>query len=129
MRTQIFRQLFLVASTPDCDSAESQVPCKLDPKMPKATYALHRDEISTAQAGIAESVIGRNARAKERSGFRGCELIRNGRDGACFSDHHFSISSIHGYPRCHRVLTINGSPRRHDSHTPSSPAMRPTPTR
>ena len=35
------------------------------------------------------------------------ELVRNGSDAARFSDHHFRISSIHGYSRCHGVLTIH----------------------
>ena len=83
------------------------MPCELDPKMPKATNALHGDQISTAQAGVAKSVVSRNARAEERSGFYGRELIRNGSDAACFSDHHFRISSIHGHSQCHGVLTIH----------------------
>jgi len=41
VRAQIFRKLFLLASTPDCDSMESHVPRKLDTKMPKPTDALH----------------------------------------------------------------------------------------
>jgi len=39
----IFSQAFLVASTSDCDSAESHVPRKLDTKMPKAANALLGD--------------------------------------------------------------------------------------
>jgi hypothetical protein len=34
--------------------------------MPKATNALHGDQISTAQAGVAKSVIGGDTRAEER---------------------------------------------------------------
>jgi hypothetical protein len=75
--------------------------------MPKATNALHRNQISTAQAGVAKSVVGRNARAEQRSSFYGCELIRHRSDGARFSDHHFRISSIRGYSRYHRVLAIH----------------------
>ncbi len=75
--------------------------------MPKAANALHSDQVSTAQAGVAKSVVGRDTRAEKRSGFRGCELIRNRSDGACFSDHHFRISSIRGYSRYHGVLTIH----------------------
>src|SRR4029077_13299194 len=104
---QIFRKLFLLAPTPDCDSTESHVPRKLNTEMPKATNALHSDQISVAQAGIAKSVVGRNARAEERGGFCGCELIGNGGDAACFSDHHFRISSIRGYSQYHGVLTIH----------------------
>jgi hypothetical protein len=37
---------------------ESHVPGKLDIKMPKATNALHSDQISSAQAGVAKSVVG-----------------------------------------------------------------------
>ncbi len=107
VRAQIFRKLFLLAATPDCDSMESHVPRKLDTQMPKATNALHSDQISTAQAGVAKSVVGRDTRAEERSGFCGPELIRNGSDAARFSDHHFRISSVHGYSRNHRVLTIH----------------------
>ena len=75
--------------------------------MPKATNALHSDQISTAQAGIAKSVVGRDARAQERRGLCGCELVRNGSEAARFSDHHFRISTIHGYPRDHGVPTIH----------------------
>src|SRR5207247_589353 len=103
-RAQTFRQLFLLASTPDCDSMESHVPRKLDTKMPKATNALHGYQISAAQAGVAESVVGRDTCAEERGGFYGSELVRHGSDAARFSDHHFRISSIHGYSRYHGVL-------------------------
>jgi len=75
--------------------------------MAKAANALYRYQISAAQAGVAKSVVGRDTRTEERGSFRGCEFIRNGRDGACFCDHHFRISSIHGYSRYHRVLTIH----------------------
>src|SRR3984893_11810504 len=107
---QIFRKLFLIASTPDCDSTESHVPRKLDAKMAKSTHALHSDQISAAQAGVANSVIGRDTRAEERSGFCGCEFIWNRSQGACFSDHHFRISSVRGHSRYHRVLTIHTIP-------------------
>ena len=40
VRAKVFRKLFLVASTPDCDATESHVPRKLDTKMPKAANAL-----------------------------------------------------------------------------------------
>jgi hypothetical protein len=75
--------------------------------MPEAADALHRDQISTAQAGVAKSVIGRNARAEERGGLCGFELIRNRGESACFSNHYFRISSIRGYSRHHRVLAIH----------------------
>src|SRR2546429_5730257 len=42
---QIFRQLFLLASTPDCHGMESHVPRKLNTKMPKATNTLDRNQI------------------------------------------------------------------------------------
>jgi len=83
------------------------VPRKLDPKMPKATNALHRDQISAAQAGVAKSVVGRDTRAEERGGFYGPELIWNGCDAACFRDDDFGVSSVHGYPRYHWVLAIH----------------------
>jgi hypothetical protein len=86
---------------------ESHVPGKLDTKMPKATNALHSDQISSAQAGVAKSVVGCDPRAEERGGFYGRELIRNGNDGACFSDHHFRISSVRSYSGYHGVLTIH----------------------
>src|SRR5688500_5003563 len=107
MRTQIFGKLFLSASTSDGDSMESHVARKLNAKMPKATNALHRDQISAAQIGVAKSVEGRDARAEKRGGFYGTELIRNRSDAARFSDHHFRISSIHGYAGYYCVLTIN----------------------
>src|ERR1700686_4948622 len=86
---------------------ESHVPRKLDTKMPKATNALYTDQISTTQAGIAKSIVGRNTRAEERGGICGPEFIRNGGDAARFGDHHFRISSIHSYSRCHRALAIH----------------------
>jgi hypothetical protein len=75
--------------------------------MPKAPNPLHGDQISTAQARIAKSVIGRNARAEKRGGLCGSELIRNRSEGARFSDHHFRISPIHSDARHHGVLTIH----------------------
>src|SRR4029077_20858130 len=35
------------------------------------------------------------------------ELIRNRSDAARFSNHHFRISSVHGYSGDHRVLAIH----------------------
>src|SRR4029077_9814548 len=103
---QVFRQLFLVASTPDCYRTESHVPRELDAKMPEATNALHSDEISGAQTGIAQSVVGRDARAEQRSSFCGREFIRNRRDATSLRDHHFRIAAVHGDSGRHRVLTI-----------------------
>src|SRR5580700_7227213 len=103
----MLRQLFLVASTSDCDGTESQMPHKLDAKMPKSTNALHGDQISAAQAGVAKSVVSRDTRAEKRGGFGGLELIRNRTDAARLGDHHFRIPSIRGYSRYHRVLAIH----------------------
>jgi hypothetical protein len=75
--------------------------------MPKATNALHSDQISSAQAGVAKGVVGRDPRAEERGGFCRAELIRNESDAARFSDHRFRISSIHRYSRYNGVLTIH----------------------
>jgi hypothetical protein len=86
---------------------ESHVARELDPKMPKTTYALHGDQISTAQASVAKGIVRRDTCTQERGGFCGRELIRNGSDAAGFSDHHFRISSILGYSRYYRVLTIH----------------------
>jgi hypothetical protein len=86
---------------------EAHVPRKLDTKMPKAANALHSDQISTTQAGVAKSVVGRDPRAEERGCFRRPEIIRNRRDAARFSDHRFRISSIHGDSRHHGILTIH----------------------
>ena len=77
---------------------ESHVPRELDTKMPKATNALQSDQISSAQASVAKSVVGRDTRAEQRSGFWGPELIRNGSDATRFSDHYFRIFSVHGSP-------------------------------
>jgi hypothetical protein len=63
---------------------------------------------SPAQAGVPESVVGRDTRAEERGGFYGIELIRNGRDGPRFRDHDFRISSVHGNSGYVRILTIHG---------------------
>src|SRR5215471_13273774 len=75
--------------------------------MPKAANALHSHQISTAQAGVAKSVVGCNAGAEEWGSLCRRELVRNGGDAARFSDHHFCISAIHGDSRYHRVLTIH----------------------
>ncbi len=58
-------------------------------------------------AGIAKSVVGRDARAEKGSGFCGTELIWNGSDAARLSEHQFSIAAINGYSWNHRVLTID----------------------
>jgi hypothetical protein len=86
---------------------EAHVPRKLDTKMPKTTNTLHSDQISTTQAGVAKSVVGRDPRAEERGGFRRPEIIGDRRDAARFSDHRFRISSIHGDSRHHGILTIH----------------------
>ena len=46
--------------------------------MSKATNTLDSDQISTAQAGVAKSVVGRDTRAEEGGGFRGTQLVRDG---------------------------------------------------
>jgi hypothetical protein len=107
MCAQTFHKLFFIASTPDCDSMKSHMPRKLNAEMPKAANALHSDQISTAQAGVAKSVVGRDPRAHEGGGFYGTELVRNGSDTPCLRDHHFRISPIHRYSRRHGVLTIH----------------------
>jgi hypothetical protein len=86
---------------------ESHVPRKLDAEMPKAANALHRDQVSTAQAGVAKSVVGGDTRAQQGCGFCGCELIGNRTDGACFGDHHFRLSSVRAHAQYHRVLAVN----------------------
>src|SRR6267154_156685 len=78
--------------------------------MSKAADALHRDQISAAQAGIAEGVVGCDPRAEERGGLRGAELVRNGSDAARFGDHHFRISTVHGHSRRYGVLPIHRTP-------------------
>ena len=83
------------------------MPRELDTKMPKATNALQSDQISSAQASVAKSVVGRDTRAEQRSGFWGPELIRNGSDATRFSDHYFRIFSVHGYCGYYWVLTIH----------------------
>jgi hypothetical protein len=83
------------------------VPRKLDAKVPKATNALHSDEISAAQASVTKSVVGCNTGAEERGCLYGSELVRNGSDAARFSNHHFRISSIHGYSWYDGVLTLH----------------------
>jgi hypothetical protein len=82
------------------------VPRELDPKMPEATNALHSDEISAAQAGVAKSVVGRDARAEQRSSFCRRKFIRNREMPSGLRDHHFRISAVHGYSRRNGVLAI-----------------------
>jgi len=50
-----------------------EIPCaaQLDAKMPKATNALHGDQISAAQASVAKSVVCCNTSAEERAAFYG----------------------------------------------------------
>src|SRR5260370_37548240 len=93
VRAQIFRKLFLLAPTSNGDSMESHVPGKPHTKMSKSANALHRDQISAAQAGVAKSVVGRDTGSQGRGGFCLTELVRNGSDAACFSDHHFRVST------------------------------------
>jgi hypothetical protein len=89
---------------------KSQMPGKLNTQVPEPADTLHRHQIAPAQASIAKSVVGCDARAEERSGFRGIQFIRNGSEGARFSDHHFGISSIYGYPKGYGVLAIHHVP-------------------
>src|ERR1700730_11189580 len=78
--------------------------------MSEATDALHGDQISAAQASIAKSVVCGDARAEERGGICGTELVRNGSDAARFGDHDFRISTVDGDSTCYGVLTIYGVP-------------------
>ena len=83
------------------------MPRELDAEVPEATDALHGDQVATAQAGVAQAVVGRDARAEERGGFDGAEPIGNGSDATRFGEHHLRISSIHGDSRIHGVLAIH----------------------
>jgi hypothetical protein len=78
--------------------------------MPQAADALHRNQISAAQTGIAKGVVGGNTRAQEWGGLCGIELVRNGSDAARFGNHHFRISTIHSNSQHHGVLTIHTVP-------------------
>jgi len=64
VRSQILGKLLFVASTPTRDRTESHPPSKLHTQVPKAANALYSDQISTAQAGIAKSVVGCDSRAE-----------------------------------------------------------------
>jgi hypothetical protein len=48
---------------------ESHLPRKLETQMPKAANALHRNQVTTTQAGVAKSVVSRDTRTQERTGF------------------------------------------------------------
>src|SRR5713101_7128405 len=86
---------------------ESQVPRKLDTKMPQTTNTLHSHQISAAQAGVPKSVVSRDTCAEERGGLHGIEFIWNLSDGAGFRDHHLRIPPVHCHPRYHWVQTIH----------------------
>src|SRR5258708_28820958 len=107
VRAQVFREPLLLASTPNGDSMESQVPRKLDTKMPQTTNALHSHQISAAQAGVPKSVVSRDACTEKRGGLRGIEFIWNRSDGAGLRDHHLRIPSVHCHSRHHWVQTIH----------------------
>ncbi len=53
--------------------------------MPKAANALHGNQISTAQAGVAKWVVGREIRAEERSRLRGTTVINLDDRASCHS--------------------------------------------
>jgi NAD(P)-dependent dehydrogenase (short-subunit alcohol dehydrogenase family) len=55
---------------------------KLDTKMSETANSLHGDQITAAQAGVANSVVGRDPCAKKRSGIYGGEFVGNGNDPA-----------------------------------------------
>ena len=61
-RDQVFRELFLFASTSNSDYPEAHVPSKLDGKTPKAANALHGDQISVNETFPVLSELGRSTR-------------------------------------------------------------------
>jgi hypothetical protein len=75
--------------------------------MPEATNPLYSDQVTAAQAGVAKSVVGSDTRAEKRGSICGTQLVWDRSDAACFSDHHFRISSIHGHSQDHGVLAIH----------------------
>src|SRR5262249_29068645 len=107
VRAELICQLCLVGSTADGDRVESHMPGKLDTEMPKAANALHGDQVSAAQAGISQGVIGRHSGTQERCSVNGTELIRNGSDGARLGEHHFCIPSVHADSQDHGVQAIH----------------------
>jgi hypothetical protein len=106
MRTQVLRELRLLASASDCDRTESHVAGKLDTKMSETANSLDGDQITPAQAGVAKSVVSRDPRAQKGSGIYGSEFVWNGSNPARLRDHDFRVSSIDRYSRCDCVLTI-----------------------
>src|SRR4029077_18837115 len=104
---QIFSELFLVSATADGYGAKSHLAGELDAEMSQAANALDRDEISAAQAGVANGVVGGDARAEERGGFRGAELIGDRRNAAGFGDHDFGIAAVDGDAGYDGVQTIH----------------------
>src|SRR5712671_1592025 len=64
--------------------------------MSEATDALDGDEISAAEAGVAQGVVGGDAGAEERGGFGGAEVVGNGGDAASLGDHNFGVAAVDG---------------------------------
>src|SRR5882762_90353 len=64
--------------------------------MSEATDALDGDEISASEAGVAQGVVGGDARAEKRGGFGGAEVVGDGGDAAGFGDHNFGVAAVDG---------------------------------
>src|SRR6266404_7243088 len=64
--------------------------------MSQAADALDGDEISAAEAGVSQGVVGGDAGAEERGGFGGAEVVGDGGDAASFGDHNLGVAAVDG---------------------------------
>src|SRR5262249_56330297 len=84
----------LAPGGPDAHSRKPHLPGVLNAQVPKTANALYRYQIPSPCARIAERIVHRNARAKERGSLVCRQVVRNRRHGFGGGHHVLGIAAV-----------------------------------
>ena len=101
-----FANFLLVLAARDGHGAVAALRRELHREMAEAADALHGDDLAGSRAGLAQRIVGGNARAQERAGDRGVDAFRHGSNGRFRGDHVFRVAAVevHGGCRARRAI-------------------------
>ena len=95
-RSQFPRQRFLVRPARDADGLETHLHRILHAEMTEAAEAQHRDNVAWTRAAVPQRVVSRDARAHQRRGFHGGQILRHQRQREGGSHHVIRITAVEG---------------------------------
>src|ERR1043166_1688918 len=90
--------------------------------MAQAADALYRNQITSAQRGITQSIVGGDARAEQRRCLSRGNVIRDGGKRPGFGDHDSRIAAVGGDSRNDQVLATDRIPPAARLAVPASPS-------